>query len=591
MNINKEKRNQIMRILLFVFVLGFVYLLIRRLHYTISHYDEVFNIYVSYLTVGMGKRHLVENPMMMSMGNLANLPFLSLYYHITGGTEGVVLFIRYMYLVMNLILSTVFYILFKRALGKKACLLFSLVWISYAPFSIYSIWYDSAALFFLLMGALLISGADLSDQKGKGVVFKYLAGICHACMVYAYPTMAAVIIVLTVYKTVCLIRKKATMKQFLIYWLPYLLGGMTIAGIFAIYVLNVGWENIFLFRHKSVDDALSGRTLDKISAAGKEAEKASALAPLILQLKSILGQIGSILLSAWNQQKLALAASIPLLVQWIIGKKKKGTIRILLLFEIVIVAGICHTGTGQWATQTMYAYYFLWTPFLYAYLEKEEKEKWGAVIVLLTIIAVTAMGAVGFTAYYGVKASMGLYSGAVSTFLLMILVAKQEKTAEIPMHLMLILVLAACNLAMLYSNVYEDEKVSECSHLMEKGIYKGIYGEEKDIIYEEFPALLGSLELGDDATLYTNEYIYMAAYMEGKLLFNGGDPYEIEERLDRGESLEEIYSAYAWTDVIIMDEAKYAECQRVVNEFFPVYYDLVHEENNFHMYVKKESRA
>ena len=79
--------------------------------------------------------------------------------------------------------------------------------------------------------------------------------------------------------------------------------------------------------------------------------------------------------------------------------------------------------------------------------------------------------------------------------------------------------------------------------------------------------------------------------MEGKLLFNGGDPYEIEERLDRGESLEEIYSAYAWTDVIIMDEAKYAECQRVVNEFFPVYYDLVHEENNFHMYVKKESRA
>ena len=248
-----------MRILLFVFVLGFVYLLIRRLHYTISHYDEVFNIYVSYLTVGMGKRHLVENPMMMSMGNLANLPFLSLYYHITGGTEGVVLFIRYMYLVMNLILSTVFYILFKRALGKKACLLFSLILISYAPFSIYSIWYDSAALFFLLMGALLISGADLSDQKGKGAAFKYLAGICHACMVYAYPTMAAVIIVLIVYKTVCLIRKKVKVKQFLIYWLPYLLGGMTIAGIFAIYVLNVGWENIFLFQHKSVDDALSGR--------------------------------------------------------------------------------------------------------------------------------------------------------------------------------------------------------------------------------------------------------------------------------------------------------------------------------------------
>lgn len=200
---------------------------------------------------------------------------------------------------------------------------FSLILISYAPFSIYSIWYDSAALFFLLMGALLISGADLSDQKGKGAAFKYLAGICHACMVYAYPTMAAVIIVLIVYKTVCLIRKKVKVKQFLIYWLPYLLGGMTIAGIFAIYVLNVGWENIFLFQHKSVDDALSGRTLDKISTAGKEAEKASALAPLILQLKSILGQIGSILLSAWNQQKLALAVSIPLLVQWIIGRKKK----------------------------------------------------------------------------------------------------------------------------------------------------------------------------------------------------------------------------------------------------------------------------
>ena len=79
--------------------------LIWRIQCSISYYDEVLNIYISYITAALGQRHLVENGYIFSMGDLFNLPFVYLFWRITGGTEGLVLFIRFVYLGFNLVLA------------------------------------------------------------------------------------------------------------------------------------------------------------------------------------------------------------------------------------------------------------------------------------------------------------------------------------------------------------------------------------------------------------------------------------------------------------------------------------------------------
>lgn len=565
-----------------------LYFLLRRLRYTVSHYDEVFNIYVSYMTVGMGKRHLVENQMMMSMGNLFNLPFVYIFYHITGGMEGVVLFIRYMYLGTNLLLAVVFYVSFHRQLNRKNCIFFTLVLISYAPFSIYSIWYDSAALFFLSAGGMLLLGADLREER-KFSWFKYLAGICHACMVYAYPTMACVVIIIFVGKTISMIRKKMKIKEMVCCWIPYMLGGMTVLAVFAAYVLYIGWENVFLLQHQAVGESLSGRTLGNMTA--DTAESNAAVSPIVIMIRTVFDKLYSILRAIGQQQKDALGITVLLLIQWGIGLRHKGILRLLLIPEIILAAGWTHNGMGQWATQTMYAYYFFWTPFLYFYLEKEDRKKWAGVLMILDGAAIAAMLAVGFTAYYDMKASMGLYSGAIGTFLLMLLITKNKKLMNVPYSLVIILFLAGCNVFMLYHNVYEGEQVSQCDYLMQKGIYKGIMAEETDAVYEMLPELFEGLDLKEDATLYTNDFVYMPAYIEGSLLPNGGDPLGAEERLRAGEDAETVYRDYWWTDVIIMDNEKYNECPNVVEDILPQYFDLICAKDNFYMYVRKESRA
>lgn len=44
--------------------------LVVRLFFTVSLYDEVFNIRVSYLTAVMGQRHLIENAEIFAMGDV-----------------------------------------------------------------------------------------------------------------------------------------------------------------------------------------------------------------------------------------------------------------------------------------------------------------------------------------------------------------------------------------------------------------------------------------------------------------------------------------------------------------------------------------
>lgn len=596
-----KNREKVWNAVVFAIWVLILLMLVVRIHFTISRYDEVFNIYTSFLTVVMGFRHLVENTMLFSMGDLLNLPVVSALYHITGKMDGIVLLVRYEYLFLNIILSIVFYLLFHKQFGKKICILFSAILIIYAPFSVYSVWYDSAALFFGLLGAFLLIGTEWKSGK-TSIILRYFGGLCHACMVYAYPTMLLTILVSVVGYTIYIIKKqKLHGKQCLLYWTPYLFGGLTIVAIFLSYVFYVGWDNIFFLKESALESSLSGRILgDAMSATTVEAGAAEAGETaiknswIISMMCSLLEKVRSLLTGVWKQQQPAFYITCVLVVQWAVGLVHKSKYRLLILPEIILAAVWTHREIlwqGQWSTLTMYAYYALWAPLLYFYIDKEERRLAQLLFAGLWFPAIGSFFAIGATALYDVKASTGLYCGAICTFLFMILLARKIKLFEYlsGAHLLIILV-ALGNLFMLYHSVYEDEQVLACTHRMQTGIYKGIMAEEKDAELEIIAEKLDKIDFSEIPSIYADPSRYMSVYIEGRFWFPSFAPKDVEQDLQSGSTEKYIDEKHSgrFPDVIVLSVEESQEYPQFTKYILLEKYELIYKGAGSYLYCKKD---
>lgn len=575
-----------------------------RLFFTVSLYDEVFNIHISYLSAVMGQRHLVENTAIF-WGDVFNLPFVWIYYQLTGGMDGIVLFMRFVYLGFNIVLSIAFRCIFSSYIGRRNSTLFALVIISYAPFSVYSVWYDSAALFFMLMGEMLLVGA-VTDQEKPHRIMLLLSGICHGCMVYAYPLMLGVVL-LNLAVMIFRVIKKHDKKEIIQF---YILGGIVVVAIFCIYCTCVGWGNIYIFREGAISRALTGRTLQELvpiettavqdSVVPGEAMNAVALGgytagymrvfdQLINNVKYIFEKIYQMVLLSIEQQLKSLPITVILLLQWAVGLKRKGKIRFLLLPEIILTAFICHTGTGQWATQTAYAYYACWAPLLYFYIPKEERWKGKVLLLFLWVPALMAYLAVGFTAFYNQKASMGLYTGAICTFIFMCFISREYTLRKKEIAFLVFICIAFVNVALLYLNVYEDDKISQCNYYMKDGVYKGIWTQQDKEKYYNAEMQIKKLKISSGATICLNNepYYYTSLLLWGEFQQIGGNIQSVEERLSQGENAEEIYYESEWADLMVMNEETYKNCPLAQEVILDKYYDLVVAEGDLMIFKKQ----
>lgn len=583
--------------------------LAARLFFTVSLYDEVFNIHVSYLTAVMGQRHLIENAQLFAMGDVFNLPFVWIYDKLTGGMEGIVLFMRFVYIGFNLVLSGVFFCVFSSCMGKRNAVLFSLILVSYAPFSVYSVWYDSAALFFMLMGAVLYAGSVLGEGS-KSRWMRYFSGVSHGCMVYAYPTMALVALMTFLIGITYTMRRKGKLRSAM----PYVLGGLTVIMVFCIYCTYVGWGNICFFQEGYLQKSLGGRDLEAATAGNtwlcnsdilvrKEAawdvassrEMAGAAPvflsgagsffhPLVIKLKQIAKE-------CIGQQLQTVPITILLLIQWAVGLKKQGVVRLLLLVEIILATGFWHRDMGQWATLTAYAYYACWAPFLFCYLRDYAREVGKVLFCFLWLTSCGTLLAVGFTATYNQKAAMGLYAGAVCTLLFMVLIAVQTPVRGRELAAGVILLAAVVNVALLYGNVYGDDRISRCCYRMKDGIFRGIYTEPENEKYDNAEQKVRALDLPDGTMvcLPYEAYDYMSILMWGKFAWGGTDFQTAERQLAEGVDAEALIKRSPWADLLVTTKEIYDECPLTREKITDRYYQMVITEGDL-LFFRKEMK-
>lgn len=605
--------------------------LIWRIQCCILYYDEALNAYISYLTAVMGQRHLVENGYIFSMGDLFNLPFVYLFCKVTGGTQGIILFMRFVYLGFNIVLTAVLWKVFGEFVGKRTMLLFGLILVTFFPGGMYTVYYDTSAFFFALLGSSLLLGSEIRENEKTGI-YRYFAGICHACMTYAYPLMAGVVLILLFGMTIFHLRSdRMKGKRLFYYWLPYFFGGMTIFGIFLMYVLCVGWQNVFIFQPGFFQNSLGGREIGEIvSMTQSVPAPASSVAapvqtvpapdpgavdavapvrtgfwdnmmasPLFAVIKRVLSQVYQLLNYMWMQQKMTLGFTLVMLVQWGVGMVKKNRWRLLLIPEIILVGFFTHTDMVFYGGSTMYAYCFCWTPFLLCYFEKEERKKGVVFFLVFGLTSIASFFAMGFTSVRLDIAHLGLYCGGICAFLFMVLLVKKEQPAGVTLSAALIILIALCNTNMAYIDHFQGADIKDCTYRMKKGIYKGMMTWEKDVQYEHLKECLDEAELRKGATFCMTDYDYYGAGLEADLLSTRGsasmkekfDLHSAEQLLQEGMEAETVYEQLYWPDVVIVDkenEGNYANARQTV---LAKYYEMALDEQDYYLYIKDRDYA
>ncbi len=457
----KTSKNKYLPILIINAVL--VLAVIFRAFLCISVMDEVFNIGQALRSL-QGNTFLVENWDYFQTGDSFLIPFIFVFCKITGSTEGIVLFSRIVFIVLQLLMGILLYKILSRFFDRMSSLFAVVIYSTAVSFLLFYMWYDNWELFFRLIGLFLVFGAVTSfDQKTvkKAYIMVFIAGISHACMVFAYPTM--IVLYVYVLALIFFYRRKQSAKAHNLMALFYILGSALVFAVFMLYVLKIGVRNLFIFNSTMAEAGLSSTGREGFFSLSSMVEKTKALIVenIVFYMFSLVFFAVSILILyvfRKNKHKILMFCSVMLL----------GCI-VLLLMTVFRVDSL----------NTLMTYLSLYTIPLYFLVRKESDRRrhFKDLIVFLWISSFIAGVVYSMTALDGaIKFSAGTRTGAIVTVLLLFEAIRMSemKSDRKTVFGILASAMVVMNVFALYSFSFDGIKPLECTARIRTGIYKGI---------------------------------------------------------------------------------------------------------------------
>ncbi len=457
----KTSKNKYLPILIINAVL--VLAVIFRAFLCISVMDEVFNIGQALRSL-QGNTFLVENWDYFQTGDSFLIPFIFVFCKITGSTEGIVLFSRIVFIVLQLLMGIFLYKILSRFFDRMSSLFAVVIYSTAVSFLLFYMWYDNWELFFRLIGLFLVFGAVTSiEQKtaGKAYIMVFIAGIAHACMVFAYPTM--IVLYVYVLALIFFYRRKQSAKAHNLMALFYILGSALVFAVFMLYVLKIGVRNLFIFNSTMAEAGLSSTGREGFFSLSSMVEKTKALIVenIVFYMFSLVFFAVSILILyvfRKNKHKILMFCSVMLL----------GCI-VLLLMTVFRVDSL----------NTLMTYLSLYTIPLYFLVRKESDRRrhFKDLIVFLWISSFIAGVVYSMTALDGaIKFSAGTRTGAIVTVLLLFEAIRMSemKSDRKTVFGILASAMVVMNVFALYSFSFDGIKPLECTARIRTGIYKGI---------------------------------------------------------------------------------------------------------------------
>ena len=163
-------------------------LTIIRLFYGAELTDEAYAVAESYM-VSKGALPFVNNWSQMPGFTLLLSPFAKIYTAVAGGTDGIILFFRFVSFSLNLLTALAVSFVFRKQVDNKVLLiLFPLIYVGASGWDYVAFRGDSMAIDLMAIGVPLIA-VYYCDNKDS-LIAPLLSGFLLALSVLSYPTFA-----------------------------------------------------------------------------------------------------------------------------------------------------------------------------------------------------------------------------------------------------------------------------------------------------------------------------------------------------------------------------------------------------------------
>lgn len=415
-------------------------------------FDEIFNLSVSY-RIALGQIPFYECWEIFQTGDMLLSPIIWVYINVFGGTGGIILFSRILYIFILILLSTQMYNVLSKTIKSRISFRISYLCLFFQLYGLFYLWYDSLAVVFLISGCLCI--CQYLQKEKKAILF--IAGILHGLMAFSIPSfillIPMIIIVMIFYCKIYICNLKKSI-EILLY---YSLGGIFLVLLFAIYIFSIVGVSNFIF---GISKMLSMRTISQSSES----------LPLLL----------NIIITFINVNQNLLIPTICLLLMYLLSFRF-GRFKVLLCIALIIVPFFFTLNVDEIfkGLPNYTAYLALWAPLLYFLVYKENFNTeyksllfflWGPSILSSLPIAYTTMQG----SYGPIKCWQGFFGGfIVSVLLLMCILENNCKSIKYFSYIPFIFSLQLLYLS--YNYVYQNLSYPELtSARIKSGIYMGL---------------------------------------------------------------------------------------------------------------------
>lgn len=478
------KTKKYLKISIVIIMLLFVFRLLFSISGTI---DESFNAAVSY-QLANGSRLLVNCWDSFQMGNSFSTVFIWVYVRTTGGTEGIILFLRILYLLINICAGFYLVYLLKPIISQEFRMVFVLFFITCAPFTYYYLYYDTALLLFMVLGLFSFVNAYKTNNK----ITAYLTGLFFGLMTYAYPTIVIYTVIIVVLASIILISaKKYTVLK--LCWL----GGLTLIAVFLGYCLCSGVNNLYFINSSVVGDTVESRgILSSIKNLGKYNE--AIYQTVVMNFKQIVVYA-------------ILAPSILILHHF--NKNWKIVLVVLILSPILFQNTNYLEVYGQF---NFYLLLYMLVPVMYLLLDKGKRKQYSIWIWFVWLTCVISYFIISFTTAFasGKKGEMGLLPGALVFFILLdTLLVDETDNNMVSMNKCIPVLVLVVNILIFYMNTFWSKPLIESNYVMQTGIYKGIITVKENKFFEERETRFKSYNLDYEGTIAVGDEQLMDTYL------------------------------------------------------------------------------
>jgi hypothetical protein len=348
-----------------------------RMLFAVDFTDEALYAVMPY-RFALGAKPFVDEKLFQQTAAFISYPFVKVFYLLTGGTTGIILYMRFLSLFLMVGVALCAWLAIRRLVGRSVALIAVLPCLAFVYFNIPSLTYNTLGLGFLAIGCFL---GYLGGTTGRRR-WLVMAGAAHGLACVAYPSLAAAIAVFGISLVVLSIKDRDRLRQLG----HYILGGSVVAVLLLLLFYLAGFAN--------VADSFRGTASTGIFGGGA-------------------AKLTAIFLTFWRsyQGKVLLAIG---LVATLLLKKRLPSAAGFLLLAVPVVPLFATGFTGFLQSSGYVAYYSLLAPFLLIFVRGDkglERLFW-----LVWVPGFAAGLATSFTSSNGFwAAAIGLFPGFIVT--------------------------------------------------------------------------------------------------------------------------------------------------------------------------------